>query len=114
MPVACGKISNRFIDKYKTLIRSFSNCPVSEQEILIANADKSFARLICEIALNVLFNSLSLSDKCLKNIKKFKKQLLYFSDRKIALCAKVKTFKKNKKKHRIFVNLLFKCITNHI
>lgn len=99
MSNACGKISNRFIKKYRVLIKSFSNCPVSAQEILIVNADLSFARLICEISINVLYNTLHLTNPCVKKLKKYKKQLLYFSNRKVSLKAKVKTLKTNKKKN---------------
>ena len=114
MTTACGVKTNRFIRKYKVLIKSFSNCPVSSEEILIVNADPSFARLICELSLNVLFNSLQLPNKCLTNIKKYKKQLLYFSNRQISLKAKVKTLKTKKVKHRKFIGALFKCVINSI
>ena len=67
----CGKISSRHLNRYKQLIKSFSTCPVNIQETLVANHDLSFIKLICEIALNLLYNSVSLSKSCTNQLKKF-------------------------------------------
>ena len=110
----CGKISGRHLNRYKQLIKSFSTCPVNIQETLVANPDLNFIKLICEITLNLLHNSVALSKSCINQLKKFKNLILYFSDRDISLKNKAKKLKSNVNRHRRFLLKIFKCIIQNL
>ena len=107
-------ISSRLINSYRDLIKVFSKCPVDVQQLLISNPCLKFVKLICELSINLLYNSLNLSKNCIRDLKKYKKLILYFSNRKISLSSKARTLKTNKKKHRLYVAKLFKCILERI
>lgn len=109
-----GKINSKFVLKYKNLIQVFEKCPVTIQYTLISNSPNDFVRLLSEISLNVLFNTLSLSKACIKQLKVYKSLILYLSDRDISLATKAKRLKRNKEKNRKFVLKLFRCIQKHL
>ena len=110
----CGRINSRFLQKYRHLIETFSKCPVDVQLVIIGNATLDFSKLLCELCLNVLYNTVGLSKKCIVKLKQYKKLILYMVDRKISLRAKAKKLKNNKERNRKFVQLLFKCISKNL
>ena len=107
-------IPSPLIKSYRELIRVFSKCPVEIQKVLISNACLKFVKVVSELSLNILYNSLALSDNCIRDLKKYKKLILYFSDRNISLSSKARTLKKNNVKHRLYIQKLFKCILENI
>ena len=110
----CGKISSKFLLKYKYLIQAFEKCPVSAQVTLISNASLDFAKLLCELSINILHNTVSLSKACIKQMTVYKRLLLYFSNRSVSLRTKVKRLKRDKGKNRKFIIKLFKCILRNL
>ena len=111
---SCGIIRGNFLNKYKPLIRVFSKCPVASQEVLLKHPDLGFIKLLCEVSLNVLYKTIPLSESCLKELRKYKKLLFYFSDKNISLKKKVKFVKNKKGGYRKFVTKLFKCIEPYL
>ena len=107
-------INSALINSYKSLIKAFSKCPIDIQRIIIVNPCLKFAKLISELSVNLLYNTLDSSDNCIRDLKKYKKLILYFSNRKISLTSKAHALKKNRVRHRLIINKLFKCILEHI
>ena len=95
--MACSStITSSLLSSYKELIKVFSKCPIDIQQLLIANPSLKSVKLVSELSINLLYNTTGLSENCIRDLKKYKKLILYFSDRKIPLSSKKRTLKKIK------------------
>ena len=78
------------LKKNTAVLRRLQKCSRKERESILANADESLIRCICEISQNTLNNNVPLTSSQLKKLSRHKSILR-------RLCGKKESWKKKKK-----------------